>query len=83
MDKFEGPSAWALEIQKWKGQRGTFTRNPKQMKKRPQKLKELSKKTIELFAKSSWEKKSIKPRKIKKEPITAQIRIKKEACTLR
>ena len=30
MDRLVGPSAWALDIQKWKGHIGTFTRKPKQ-----------------------------------------------------
>ena len=80
MERLEGPSAWALDIQKWKGQSGTFTKKPKTIKKSPQKEEVLSKKKIALGKKSSWKKNKIKPKKIKNEPTRAQISIKKDAC---
>ena len=79
IDRFDGPSACALDIQKWKGQRGTLTKKPKVIKKSPQKEKEVSKKKTAFGIKSSRKKKGIKPKKIKKEPTSAQIRIKKDA----
>ena len=79
IDRFDGPSACALDIQKWKGQRGTLTKKPKVIKKSPQKEKEVSKKKTAFGIKSSWKKKRIKPKKMKNEPTSAQIRIKKDA----
>ena len=83
IDRFDGPSACALDIQKWKGQRGTLTKKPKQMKNKPQKEELASKKRSSLKRKSSWKKKMIKPKKIKNDPKSAQIKMKKEACTFR
>jgi len=44
IDRFDGPSACALDIQKWNGHRGTLTKKPRVIKKSPQKEKVVSKK---------------------------------------
>tara|TARA_B110000971_G_scaffold219229_1_gene259845 strand:+ start:365 stop:556 length:192 start_codon:yes stop_codon:yes gene_type:complete len=62
---------------------GTLTKKPKQIKKRPQKAKEVSKKKTVPGRKSSWKKNRIRPTKIKNDPKSAQISMKKDACTLR
>jgi hypothetical protein len=79
IDRFDGPSACALDIQKWNGHRGTLTKKPRVIKKSPQKEKVVSKKKTACGIKSSWKKKRIKPKKMKNEPTSAQIRIKKDA----
>jgi hypothetical protein len=53
------------------------------MKNKPQKEELASKKRSSLKRKSSWKKKMIKPKKIKNDPKSAQIKMKKEACTFR
>jgi|TARA_B110000967_G_scaffold111052_1_gene113661 hypothetical protein len=62
---------------------GTLTKKPKQIKKSPQKARDVSKKKAVPGIKSSWKKNKIKPTKIKNDPKSAQISIKKEACIFR